>query len=111
MSIFKKSKRKQTEEVLLDRVANTNPTDPGYDSTVKALETVNATKSDKKGFWTFAGMIGAALVTGLLGIGATKINTKEKRETLKYFHNVEEKKNTVWSTSAENAAERDMYFG
>jgi len=105
MGIFKKSVRKETEEVLMDRLVVMDPAEVGYSETVDALNAVSSTKTDKKGIWTFLGTIGGAVIAGLFGL----VLQHDKFDGLKYFHNREKADNTIFTTNAEKAAERNYY--
>lgn len=63
MGLFK-SKRKETEEELYERLLNTDPTDPGYENLTKATTAVGNANSDRKGT-----IIGACIAGGLTLVG------------------------------------------
>ena len=109
MGIFKKSTRKKTEKVLMDRLVTMDPSEPGYSETVDALEATTATKSDHRGLWAAIGTILAAAIGGAAMLLNGRQTEDMRRDTLDHFYDRELDENTVWSTSASREAERRTY--
>jgi len=63
MGLFK-SKRKETEDELLEKLKTMDPNDPGYENVAKAVSACNDVKSDRKGT-----IIGACIAGGMTILG------------------------------------------